>query len=128
MTWNNQLLSAFFHLCRNIRGGETLLTISERVTGTRVSQKAQMPGAQKLRSEVPVRVRRNGEVAAQRRRWTFYETIALPFLTSTVIRSNPPTTKKTTKETMLSRLEPVICPTIPKTAGPMIPANFELTS
>jgi hypothetical protein len=34
-----------------------------------------MQGAQKLRSEAHLRVRRNDEVAAQRRRWTFYETI-----------------------------------------------------
>jgi hypothetical protein len=34
-----------------------------------------MQGAQKLRSEAHVRVRRNDEVAAQRSRWTFYETI-----------------------------------------------------
>jgi len=38
-----------------------------------------MPGAQKLRSEAHLRVRRNDEVAAQsrseRNRWTFYETI-----------------------------------------------------
>jgi hypothetical protein len=34
-----------------------------------------MPGAQKLRSEVRLQVRRNDEVEAQRRRWIFYETI-----------------------------------------------------
>jgi hypothetical protein len=34
-----------------------------------------MQGAQKLRSEVHLQVRRNDEVTAQRRRWTFYETI-----------------------------------------------------
>jgi hypothetical protein len=34
-----------------------------------------MQGAQKLRSEAHLRVRRNDEVAAQRRRWTFYEVI-----------------------------------------------------
>jgi hypothetical protein len=34
-----------------------------------------MQGAQKLRSEAHLHVRRNDEVAAQRRRWTFYETI-----------------------------------------------------
>ena len=34
-----------------------------------------MQGAQKLRSEAHLRVRRNDEVEAQRRRWTFYETI-----------------------------------------------------
>jgi hypothetical protein len=34
-----------------------------------------MQGAQKLRSEAHLQVRRNDEVAAQRRRWTFYETI-----------------------------------------------------
>jgi len=36
-----------------------------------------MQGAQKLRSEAHLRVRRNDEVAAQRSRWTFYETINL---------------------------------------------------
>ena len=36
-----------------------------------------MQGAQKLRSEAHLRVRRNDEVAAQRRRWTFYETIII---------------------------------------------------
>jgi|APFre7841882724_1041349.scaffolds.fasta_scaffold180658_1 hypothetical protein len=36
-----------------------------------------MQGAQKLRSEAHFQVRRNDEVAAQRRRWTFYETIFL---------------------------------------------------
>jgi len=34
-----------------------------------------MQGAQKMRSEAHLRVRRNDEVAAQRRRWTFYEVI-----------------------------------------------------
>jgi hypothetical protein len=34
-----------------------------------------MQGAQKLRSEAHLHVRRNDEVEAQRRRWTFYETI-----------------------------------------------------
>jgi len=34
-----------------------------------------MQGAQKLRREGHLRVRRNDEVEAQRRRWTFYETI-----------------------------------------------------
>ncbi len=41
-----------------------------------------MQGAQKLRSEVHLRVRRNDEVEAQSRserdRWTFYETIIIP--------------------------------------------------
>jgi hypothetical protein len=36
-----------------------------------------VPGAQKLRSEAHNRVRPNDEVAAQRRRWTFYEVILL---------------------------------------------------
>jgi hypothetical protein len=36
-----------------------------------------MQGAQKLRSEAHLLVRRNDEVAAQRSRWTFYETITL---------------------------------------------------
>jgi len=34
-----------------------------------------MQGAQKLRSEAHIWMRRNDEVEAQRRRWTFYETI-----------------------------------------------------
>jgi hypothetical protein len=34
-----------------------------------------MQGAQKLRSEAHLRVRRSDEVEAQRRRWTFYEVI-----------------------------------------------------
>jgi hypothetical protein len=34
-----------------------------------------MQGAQKLRSEAHLQVRRNDEGAAQRRRWTFYEAI-----------------------------------------------------
>ena len=40
-------------------------------------KKLQMQGAQKLRSEAHLPVRRNDEVAAQRRRWTFYETIII---------------------------------------------------
>jgi hypothetical protein len=36
-----------------------------------------MQGAQKLRSEEHFQVRRLDEVAAQRHRWTFYETIVL---------------------------------------------------
>src|SRR4030042_7034501 len=36
-----------------------------------------MPGAQELRSEQHFGVRRTDEVAAQRRRWTFYETIRI---------------------------------------------------
>jgi hypothetical protein len=36
-----------------------------------------MQGAQKLRSEAHLQVRRNDEVEAQRSRWTFYETIML---------------------------------------------------
>jgi len=36
-----------------------------------------MQGAQKLRSEAHLQVRRNNEVAVQRRRWTFYETICI---------------------------------------------------
>jgi hypothetical protein len=36
-----------------------------------------MQGAQKLRSEAHLQVRRSDEVEAQRRRWTFYETINL---------------------------------------------------
>ena len=39
-----------------------------------------MQGAQKLRSETHLQVRRNDEVAAQRRRWTFYEAISIGFL------------------------------------------------
>jgi len=38
-------------------------------------KKLQMQGAQKPRSEAHILVRRNDEVEAQRRRWTFYETI-----------------------------------------------------
>jgi hypothetical protein len=38
-------------------------------------KKLQMQGAQKLRSEAHLQVRRNDEVEAQHRRWTFYETI-----------------------------------------------------
>ena len=34
-----------------------------------------MPGAQNLRSEAYLPVRRNDEGEAQRRRWTFYEAI-----------------------------------------------------
>ena len=34
-----------------------------------------MQGAQKLRCEAHLQVRRNDKVEAQRRRWTFYETI-----------------------------------------------------
>jgi hypothetical protein len=41
-----------------------------------------MPGAQKLRSEAHLQVRLNDEVAAQRRRWTFYETIKFVLLKS----------------------------------------------
>jgi hypothetical protein len=36
-----------------------------------------MQGAQKLRSEAHLQVRCNDEVEAQRRRWTFYETIII---------------------------------------------------
>jgi len=36
-----------------------------------------MQGAQKLRSEAHLRVRRSDEVEAQPSRWTFYETIIL---------------------------------------------------
>jgi hypothetical protein len=39
-----------------------------------------MQGAQKLRSEAHLQVRRNDEVAAQRRRRTFYETIKFGIL------------------------------------------------
>jgi len=35
-----------------------------------------MQGAQKLRSEAHLQVRRSDEVEVQRRRWTFYETIS----------------------------------------------------
>jgi hypothetical protein len=38
-----------------------------------------MQGAQKLRREAHLQVRRSDEVAAQRSRWTFYETINIPF-------------------------------------------------
>jgi hypothetical protein len=36
-----------------------------------------MQGARKLRSEAYLQVRCNDEVEAQRRRWTFYETIII---------------------------------------------------
>jgi hypothetical protein len=36
-----------------------------------------MQGAQKLRSEAHLLVRRNDEIEAQRRRWAFYEFINL---------------------------------------------------
>jgi hypothetical protein len=36
-----------------------------------------MPGAQKLRSEAHLQLRRNDEVEAQRRRWNFCETISI---------------------------------------------------
>jgi hypothetical protein len=49
-----------------------------------------MQGAQKLRSEAHLQVRRNDEVAAQRRRWTFYETIKLDsFLSRPVLSAVP---------------------------------------
>ena len=58
-------------------------------------KKLQMQGAQKLRSEAHLQMRRNDEVAAQRRRWTFYETIKFllpPFLKNTPARGteDPP--------------------------------------
>jgi hypothetical protein len=40
-----------------------------------------MQGAQKLRSEAHLQVRRNDEGEAQRRRWTFYETIFIGTMT-----------------------------------------------
>jgi len=40
-------------------------------------KKLQLQGAQKLRSEAHLHVRRSDEVEAQRRRWTFYETIRI---------------------------------------------------
>jgi hypothetical protein len=39
-----------------------------------------MQGAQKLRSEEHLRVRRNDEVEAQGSRWAFYETIKISWL------------------------------------------------
>ncbi len=39
------------------------------------SKKLQMQGAQNLRSEAYLKVRRNDEGEAQRRRWIFYEAI-----------------------------------------------------
>jgi len=39
-----------------------------------------MQGARKLRSEAHLQVRRNDEVEAQRRRWTFYEGIKITLL------------------------------------------------
>ena len=44
-----------------------------------VSKKLQMQGAQKLKSEAHLQVRRNDEVAAQRSRWTFCETTKIHF-------------------------------------------------
>jgi hypothetical protein len=41
-------------------------------------KKLQLQGAQKLRSEAHLHVHRSDEGAAQRRRWTFYETIRIP--------------------------------------------------
>jgi len=45
-----------------------------------------MQGAKKLRSAAHFQVRRNDEVAAQRSRWTFYETIKI-WLISVYCRS-----------------------------------------
>jgi hypothetical protein len=49
-----------------------------------------MQGAQKLRSEAHLRVRRNDEVAAQRRRWTFYETINLEMILFSLVYHDHP--------------------------------------
>jgi hypothetical protein len=54
-----------------------ILMISEKVAKRWFRKKLQMQGAQKLRSEAHLQVRRNDEVEAQRRRWTFYETIMI---------------------------------------------------
>jgi hypothetical protein len=54
-----------------------ILMISEKVGKRWFRKKLQMQGAQKLRSEAHLQVRRNDEVEAQRRRWTFYETIMI---------------------------------------------------
>jgi hypothetical protein len=53
--------------CRGVRPGAHY-----RASATR----PYVQGAQKLRNESPLQVRRNDKVAAQRRRWTFYETIS----------------------------------------------------
>jgi hypothetical protein len=45
-----------------------------------------MQGAQKLRSEAYLQVRCNDEVEAQRRRWTFYETIKIDDLVKSLNR------------------------------------------
>ncbi len=42
--------------------------------------------------------------------------------------NDPSADEEDHQATTLRRLDPVICPTSPKTKGPMIPANFELTS
>jgi hypothetical protein len=59
-------------------------------------KKLQMQGAQKLRSGAHLQVHRSDEVAAQRRRWTFYETII--FKTANPCRCGP----KTSAEPALS--------------------------
>jgi hypothetical protein len=46
-----------------------------------------MQGAQKLRREAHLLVRRNDEVEAQRRRWTFYETIHIHAIKRARMRS-----------------------------------------
>jgi hypothetical protein len=47
-------------------------------------KKLQLQGAQKLRSEAHVLVRRNDEVAAQRRKWTFYEAMKFPLFVARI--------------------------------------------
>jgi hypothetical protein len=51
------------------------MMISLKVVERWFLKKLQMQGAQKLRSEAYLRVRRNDEGYGQRRRWTFYEAI-----------------------------------------------------
>jgi hypothetical protein len=48
-----------------------------------------MQGAQKLRSEAHLQVRRNDEVEAQRSRWTFYETINICSQTTSQLNPEP---------------------------------------
>jgi len=48
-----------------------------------------MQGAQNLRSEAYLQVRCNDEDEAQRRRWTFYETIGIGFLKKCPLKKQP---------------------------------------
>jgi len=51
--------------------------IRKKSTNRWFRKKLQMQGARELRSEAYEQVRCNDEVEAQRRRWTFYETILI---------------------------------------------------